>query len=94
MKKMEGAELLFRDSRDIQPSHTAYEDRKGSTDNMYSMLEPAAFVACQEDIWQPINKTDGEDGDQGIKVHWIIARVARPWEEPLNRVLHQTHMRL
>ena len=57
-------------------------------------LKPKTLNQIIQDYPRELWWTDGEDGDQGIKVHWIIARVARPWEEPLNRVLHQTHMRL
>jgi len=51
-------EVLFRDSRDIQPPATAYE--RVATENIYASLEEAAFVPCPEDIWQPAQRSAAE----------------------------------
>ena len=67
---MEGAEILFRDSRDIQPPVSSIADAKakGPQANVYADLDPALFVACQEDIWQPVAKNVLEGGETEIKV--------------------------
>ena len=67
---MEGAgtEVLFRDRRDIQPPQSSYEQGRGTSDNIYAALDPAQFVPCQEDIWQPLPKQEHEGGETAIKV--------------------------
>jgi hypothetical protein len=35
---------------------------------MYASLDPALFVACQEDIWQPLPKTQGDTGEHELKL--------------------------
>ena len=61
-----GDEVLFRDTKDIQPPAESYEFKL--TENIYRALEPAQFVACPEDIWQPLKTADDEFGVQEIKV--------------------------
>ena len=69
-----GTEVLFRDSRDIQPPVAAYEDAPAaSRPNMYASLEPPAFVACVEDIWQPLTTSGDESGLAEIKVTRLFA---------------------
>ena len=58
-------EVLFRDSHDIQPPAEAYEQKL--TENIYANLGAAHFVACPEDIWQPLSKDEQEFGEQEIK---------------------------
>lgn len=53
------------DSGDIQPPSATYERR--NFENIYALLEPARFVACPEDIWQPLNKGEKEQGEEEIK---------------------------
>ena len=65
---MDATEVLFRDSRDIQPPGAAFEKGKGPHDNPYSSLEPALFVACPEDIWQPVTAEADESGNVEVKV--------------------------
>lgn len=59
-------EVLFRDSRDIQPPATAYE--RVATENIYASLEEAAFVPCPEDIWQPAQRSAAEKEVVEVKV--------------------------
>ena len=63
---MEGTEVLFRDACDIQPPASAYERKL--KENIYSTLEPAQFVACPEDIWQPLSKGEDAQGEAVVKV--------------------------
>ena len=65
-------EVLFRDSCDIQPPVAAYERK--AHENIYAVLEPAQFVACPEDLWQPLNKGEEEHGEQNIKVKIIFSK--------------------
>ena len=69
------AEVLFRDMIDIQPPVGAYERRK--TENIYTHLEPAQFVACPEDIWQPLHQGQEEGGAADVKVRAPASTPAR-----------------
>ena len=59
------AEVLFRDAREVQPPKPADGKDVG---NIYKNVEPAQFIACQEDIWQPLPEVAAEDGSMMIKV--------------------------
>jgi len=63
-------DVLFRDSRDIQPPAAAYE--RIATENIYAALEEAAFVPCPEDIWQPAQKS--ADAKEVVEVAKSTAR--------------------
>ena len=62
-------EVLFRDSKGIQPDVDAIkETAEEPENNVYGTLEQHQFIACQEDIWQPVGGAEDEDGEMGIKV--------------------------
>ena len=64
-------EVLFRDEQDIQPPQHLYTADTKRKRNIYTDLAPANFVACQEDIWQPLPQTVDDGGDKEIKVRFI-----------------------
>ena len=68
-----GDEVLFRDTKDIQPPAESYEFKL--TENIYRALEPAQFVACPEDIWQPLKTADDEFGVQRSRCAQAASRV-------------------
>jgi len=59
-------EVLFRDTRDVQPLPEIYEtDATGV--NIYSHVPDAKYVACPEDIWQPEASAEDEDALTVVK---------------------------
>ena len=88
-------EILFRDSRDIQPPASAYEAASGSIyENIYEQLEPAKYIACQEDIWRPADKVEEEGGVAEIKMKSAFTLAVERLQARCTRVLDHKLMLL